>query len=572
MNAPSDRHTEIIEALLGGALRAEEIAALEAELQRDAGAWADYRALESLATDLGQAGDALFRGLPAADLVDETVLGAQLLALGDEWRAAVPEADLMDDVMTAAALMAAGDTLRAALPAVDLTGDVLNAVRARKDRPRVVPLGARPKVQPGTTVPPARTRAGIWWLAVAACLLLGLSILVLGLATPGRLGPGQVAREQNGSQAEGGQGDPAENASNAAGAEIVPVRVEPITIRQGALDEQPGDTEVPESEAPDEVLTLRDILLARQNALMGTDADRALLAAWASMSAAEARALLASGDLSIEAVLGAALFLPPDEAAEVLMAQLGRHPNDPYLRFALAKSLAEMGDTAGMQAQLDALRTRDGYNGMPHYMEAEMHLRNGDTAAALEALGRGAAYDASYAYAGMTARGRAAALAASGMGADEARMLAAITAGTLEYEYIDQLARELLQYGDFYEQSGDYAMAQAIYDAAESLGVQVSNGAGYINEQLAGFETQQAGLERQRGLAEILGSPEAVVAITQSLQLLSLAWGELEGYFSQLNSMFASAGEGLLNNVVQTVLEQGDLSAAARDLAAGFFN
>jgi hypothetical protein len=567
-----DRHTEIIETLLGGALNAEQTAALETELRRDAGAWSEYQALESLTADLAEAGEAIARRMPALDLVADTVLGAQLLSLGDEWRAGVPEADVLKDTVTAAVLLAAGDALRDALPPVDLADGVLAAVRARKDRPRTVPLNTRPKVQAGSPRRAARSPVGLWWLAAAACLLLGLSLLVLGLATPGRLDSGQLAREQGSNPADAQPDTRSGGAPEHEGAGITPVRVEPITVRQGALNESEDAAAAPEAGPAGEALTLRDILLARQNALLGTDADRALLAAWAGMSAAEARALLASGDLPIETVLGAALFLPPDEAAAVLMAQLGRHPNDPYLRFALAKSLVEMGDTAQARAQLDALRARDGYNGMPHYMEAEMHLRNGNTAAALEALGRAAAYDASYAYAGMTARGRASALAAGGLGADEARMLAAITAGTAEYEYIDRLAQDLLQYGDYYQQNGDYATAQAIYDAAESLGIQVSNGAGYINEQLAGFETQQAALERQRTLADILGSPEAVQAITQSLQLLSVAWSGLENYFNQINTVFAAAGEEVLNNLAQIVLDQGDLSSTARDLAAGFFN
>ena len=616
----NDAHTEAIAALLAGGLDPAEAAALEAQL-RDAGdATAVYRALRDLAARLEALGDTVRLETPAVDLVaevlfeaelvalgeverhragtvdlvDDVVLGARLLDLGDSvrkqtpeadlvddvlmaaqlgeagdaWREAVPEVDLVDDVLMARALQATGDTLRKHTPEVELVDDVMRKVRRSKAPARVRLTSSTDEF----SVRRARSQGkAVLWLGVAAaaCLLVGGGLILFGLLTQsaGPNAPLVAANEP------GDTGTPvtATNPVETVGVEegMAPVRVTPITVG-ASLDEEAQETSQEDSPAPDAknepAFTISDILLARANALGGTQGDRELLARWASLTAAQARALLESGALTREEALGLSLFLPGDEAIDVLLAQLGQNPDDPYLRMALAKNLEANGQNSEAMTQLAALQRADAYNGLASYMEAELHLQSGNLSAAMAALERAGAHDLSYAYAGTTARARAAALEASGMGANEAQLLSAITAGSVEYEQVTALADQMLQYGLYYEGLGDYETANALYQSVESLGVQVTDGAGYINERIAGLQVQGDALQSQQNLAEVLGSAETAQAITDSLRLLSLAWGEMEGYLADFNQFFAGAGIDIMNSFAETILSNGDFGPATQNL------
>jgi hypothetical protein len=614
------QHNEAIEALLAGGLEPAEARALEARLREAGSAHEAYSALCDLAGRLEALGDALRASMPEVtdlvahvrleadllalgeaearragevdlvdevlmaarlddlgqtlreatpeiDFVDEVLMAAQLTDAAAQWRAEVPEVNLVDEVLIAKALLSAGDEARKNTPEVDLVGGVMREVRRTKARARVRVAPSRDELAARRARPASRSAAWLS-LAAAACLLIGFGLIAFGvLVRPGSVQKSTLAGNTPGdTQREGSE--PADSGNPESENGIAPVRVSPITVTNAALDGQGGDGLDGSNSAASEdaAFTVRDILLARANALAGTQGDRELLANWASLTAAQARALLEAGDLTREEALGLSLFLPAGEAIDVLLAQLGRNPDDPYLRLALAKNLEANDQHGAALTHLAALQRADAHNGLAAFMEAEMHLQAGNLSAAMAALERAGAHDMSYAYAGTTARARAAALQASGLGGHEAQLLAAITAGAVEYEQVRALADSMLQYGLYYEGIGDYDSAQAIYRSMENMGVQVASGAGYINEQIVGLEVQEDALQSQNGLATLLGQPETAQAITDSLRLLSMAWGGVEGYLADFNQVFTAAGLDIVNALAESVLNNGDFAAATQDL------
>ncbi|MFP4499453.1 MAG: tetratricopeptide repeat protein [Candidatus Hydrogenedentota bacterium] len=580
MNRLHDRHREALAALLGGGLNVAAVAAHEACLREDEEAWATYTALSAVADELQTLGEVVGQSLTdkalvddgetlphaaTSDYVEDILTATALVDLGAKTGAATPEVDLVSDVLTATALSEAGDAARACAPAVDLVDDVL--LQARRaglgGKRNVVKLEGR---APAKAAPRRqRTIAGLW-IAAAACLVLGVSAVFWGVSAAMRDTPKQLAKQDDTPDIEGATVDqaPPEDFTrdlNTSG------NVAPITRAQGPrVNEEAASARDKAAFRKDEELTLGDVLQARQDALYGEESDRDLLASIASLTPEEAWALINSGDLSREELLGAVLFLPPSDAVDVLMREAGRHPEDPYLRFALAKSMGALEDTERAMMQLAAMRQADAYNGLPYYMEAQIHLREGDMANALDALQHAMEYEESYAYAGTTARGREAALAAAGMNEESAQMLAAITAGAMEYEYMRDLRASLLVQGDYYASRGDYDAADTIYNAVRKMGEQVEAGAGYFNEAIAGLETQEAALRRQRNLAELWRGSETVEAVTQSLNLLGQAWRKLERYVERYNEAFLSASHDFLNNLADVALHYGDLSETTDDM------
>ncbi len=584
MNRLHDRHREALAALLGGGLDVEAVAAHEACLREDAEAWATYTALSAVADELQALGkvmeqlltdtapvddgEALLRA-STSDYVEDILTATALVELGEKTGAATPEVDLVADVLTATALTETGDSARASAPAVNLVDDVL--LQARRaglgGKRNVVKLEGRAPVKTAPRRRRQRTITGLW-IAAAACLVLGVSALLWGVSAAMMDTPKQLAKQDNPLDIEEAAVDhaPPEDFTRDRSTSG---NVAPITSAQGPrVNEEAASARDKAAYGKDGELTLGEVLQARQNALYGEESDRDLLASLASLTAEEAWALIHSGDLSREELLGAVLFLPPSDAVDVLMREAGRHPEDPYLHFALAKSMGALQDTERAKMQLAAMRQADAYNGLPYYMEAQMHLREGDMANALDALQHAMEYEESYAYAGTTARGREAALAAAGMNEESAQMLAAITAGAMEYEYVRDLRASLLVQGDYYASQGDYEAADTIYDAVRKMGEQVEAGAGYFNEAIAGLETQEEALRRQRNLADLWRGSEAVEAVTQSLNLLSQAWRELERYVERYNEAFLSASHDFLNNLTDVALHYGDLSETADEMVS----
>ena len=250
---------------------------------------------------------------------------------------------------------------------------------------------------------------------------------------------------------------------------------------------------------------------------------------WANLTADEARALLKRGGLSADAIASISQFLPAEEAAGYLRDAVKQSPNDPYLRMALAKTLAGL-PNGGTEAltQLAAWNKQDSKNSLNQFMEAQVRFKQGDNEGALNALTRGSALSSASAYSIQAAHGQELMLAAAGMSSDAARYTAASNIGGQEYSDINNLSRSLLQYGNYYQSTGDLETAQQVYQAVQQMGVQLVESAAVANEQLAGYDTQLQALEALRQVYEIL-------ADAQNLQALESAYsGVLDG-LSQLS-------------------------------------
>lgn len=581
-----------IEALLGGGLDSATTAASEARLRADAAAWKEYVSLKAVCGELEDAGARLADAVPRVELADDILLALDLETLGEAHAAATPQADLLDDVLLRADLVALGEAHARAVPEIDIVADVLiraelailgeqAAQRAPKVDLVAAVMGTMHRDKVTQNAVPLRVRTGaraaqrgqgrrlsVPWamLAAAASLLVGAWLITDAMLRPahdasGGSNSGQVAsRETQPVESQRRNGGPAQDT-------LVPVQANPVGEEHATLawpdqkhPDQPDETPNPYAD-----LTLQDILDARRNAIEGSGADRALLAHLASLSPEEARALLERSGLSTEAMLGAALFLPPDEAVNLLLSKLGDLPDDPYLRYALAKNLAEKdGADALLREQLAEWRRSDPENGMPYFMEAEMLLREQDIQNALLALEQAQALGQSYGYSAATARYRQQALMAAGMGEEQARLLAASTAGSEEYLQIREMASDLLQFGKYYESIGDYETAQRIYDAVQAFGQDVAVSATFVNEELAGLETQHDALGNLRNLYEVLGSPDTVQLLQESFNLLAMAFTDLRQYIDVYNQVFASGNLNWINDIATLVMNQGDRNVVAQ--------
>lgn len=560
MNGASDAtYREAVETLLGGGMDASAAEALEARI-RDASAagWEDYATLKALGSDLEAIGAALASQAARVDFVEDVQLCVDLEAVGDSSAAVLSEVDLTEEVALRAGLVSLGERFAAAVPPVDLVDAVAQAVAAEKSKANVVTLRARERGQSNRRY---ERRNVVVWLgfAAAACVLLAVTLGALRVWFGPEYGQGtfRTARDMRHMRPVGPlTPDSGGDAGDGTIARVVP---EPVsasaTTLEPAAEPQP---EKPEAN-PYDAITMENILLARANAINGGDGDRAFLAGLASLSPEEVRRLLEKANLSREAILGAALFLPPEEAVNLLLAKLSQSPNDPYLRYALAKNLGEMeGGAEEARRQLAEWRRTDPNNAMPYMMEAELALREKDIDAALLAFEQAAGYDQAYGYAAETANNRVEALVAAGYGGEEARLLAAATAGSQEYLHIRELTKDLLEQGRYYESIGDYATAESIYGAVRQFGQDVWLGATYINEELAGLETQHDALGSLQGLYEVLGDPQTADALMQSFTLLAQAFEDLRTYIESYNSVFASGDMNWINVITNLVLQQGD--------------
>ncbi len=557
MNGHSDEnYREDIETLLGGGLEAAAADALEARLRASESAWEAYAELKALAGELDGIGEALAARTPEIDLVEDVMLCVDLEAAGEASAAGVPEVDLTEDVMLRADLVALGERFAGSAPRVDIEDAVMAAVAAERAKGNVVKLRPR-AARPGRGRRPVLSASLA--LAAAACLLFASWLGARWLLPPDTATEGPVVARSTDPAVAGGPS--ASSGTPAADGSIAPVRPGPISPPSAAIDAPDApDEEAPPSNSYDDI-TLESILLARANAINGTEADRALLARLAGLSPEEARRLVEQAGLSIEAVLGAVLFLPPEEAVNLLLAKLSQAPNDPYLRYALAKSLSGIeGGADEARRQLAEWRRTDPNNAMPYLMEAELALREADIQAALLAFEQSAGFGQAYGYVSQTASQRAQALMAAGYGANEARLLAAATAGADEYLQMRDLATKLLDAGRYYESIGDYATAETIYGAVRQFGEDVVAGGNYINEHLAGLEIQHEALGSLQGLYNVLGDPETINALMQSFALLAQAFTDLRSYIETYNAILASGDLDLINNIVGLVLQQGDMN------------
>lgn len=456
-----------------------------------------------------------------------------------------------------------GKSIAAKTPQIEITGAVMRSVHATK-RGKIVPLQSQAKAQakhPSTKRPP-RT---IYWMAGAAAALL--AVLLGALLTPGLLENGRedlLIAQDNPPLLNG------TNSPESMGVRPIDSLIDADTNAPNIEIEAPPEHDsiqppenAPEPSAP-KALSLKDMIRARREAVL-KDADAlSRLAQWASLTPEEARALLEDSGLTPEAILGAIQFLPPDEAASILLAALEQNPDDPYLRYALAKTGMLSGDKA--YENLNAWESSDPENSLPLFMEARLRFAKGDFENALNALANGIAYDGASSYVLESTRQHAEALIASGMTPDMARYLAVSSAGNNEHQQLTQLGRELLAYGDLYKDQGNYTGAEQVYNAVLSLGTQITQNAFYASEQRIGMDTQMAALDALSMLYETIMAPESLALIEAAFEGLLQGLNELTTFLTAYNHLLDAGhtGDGnLLSLVTELVLNGGDLNIFA---------
>lgn len=528
--------------------------------------------------------------MDAESLLAEEVAGlealhGELAALGVEVSATLPEMNLLEGIMRRVAevnsaektvleqleaeLEAFGDTVAASVPEVNLVEDVMQAVKtAGRAHLKVVPLRTRPK--PHTRERRAkRLPLGLWaGLAAAACLAITVS-LVWGHQRARGGDPG--TKLATAKPAEKAETRPTPSTSSSHGVVDVGQEKQPSieemfqavraetrrlyidTPVEGAKTEEP-----PRPRAKG--ISLQDAIKARREALLKDVDALNRLGQWASLAPDEARALIAQGGLSTEAMVGVAQFLPPEEATPILEAAVDEHPEDPYLRYALAKNYAEDPEhSADAQEQLLAWAQLDPENSLPLYMEANLFLAQGKEDDALGSLEGAGGYGAASPYSLEAAQTQEQALAASGMAPDVARFLAATSAGSQEYTGLTQLGRQLIEYGSYYESQGDYETAEMIYDAVQDMGTQLVESAALANERLAGVDTQISALDALSGIYSLLGSEENLRIIEATYHGLIETIQGLVAFFEGFDQFFASASDEEAAAAAGQILENGDL-------------
>ena len=514
----------------------------------------------SLEASLLETGSALAQALPEVNLLDSVLRGlAHMKALESETGAAATDSDASLAVL-ATRLEAVGAELREKTPKVDLVEPVMDAV-SKEPKPvsqNVIPFRARPRVQEAIR----RTSSARAWAFRAAAVLV-LSVALAGGWVVYRTDDGttNITVGRNGMN-----GNPVTGKKAARMARSVPRTHLPKN--DGRVK---GYDELARPAAPIPItidmksdlvsLTLDKVIGAKRDALEQKGGAAEKLAGWGNLTAEEARRLLEEGGLSAAAMLGAIEALPAAEAATYLRAAVDKSPNDPYLRYLLARSL--MGDPATQdeaRTQIAAMKDLGGENALPYYMDASAKLSGGDINGALLAMNLGAGLETANPYGLETAQNRSAALIAGGMNPDVAHFVAASNAGQGEYNDLMGLGGELMAYAQQYEAVKDYGTANAIYTAVQTLGTQVQQGATLSNERLAGFDLQMTALDAVARLGQVLNTPEGVQLIEGTYNVLAGSLSAFTDYLVGMGSFLGNLPAGQAGGVGQQILTHGDLN------------
>ena len=615
LNSSLDERAEV-SAYLDGALDDLSVVRMERERANDAALNEELEALAALSAELEALGALEMAAAPKVDLVASVLARAKNRAVEP---AALPvavealpavlrhaaerfiEGEASTDQVSElrayaaaapelAAVLEAYDELHAdldalaadharAVPRIDIVSEVMAAARKQQRPANVTPLK-----RGAAAVPVAKKRSGgsARWIgalaAAAACVLVGLyagkvlpglpvqndpqgmlakndpAAAMRGVSPDGKTqvdtkklvegenqaDAGQSAAANGEGGAEGGA-DAAANGGDATGADAA---ANPAAAGKGGR-------------------SLKDVLDARQSAFDGDQEALAKLMRWSTLSEREAEKLLKDPNADPAALIGAAEFLPANEAAGLLKAAVDKNPDDPYLRKALAKAYAESGDTEAARQQLDAWSKLDPNNSMPRYLAARLAFENGDAAGGLSAIEEAAHYQSGSTYSTQAAQYRRNALTATGYTNDVAGFLAGSTAGTGDYQNVNRLANELIDQGNQLRESGQYDDAQKVYLGVYNLGAQLTNSAQLASDYQTGYEAQQAALQALITLSHLFSGvdPAMLDQLSQDLQAGMSALAQL---MNALNGVFAGQDMTQIMQLIAQTLAGGQLNFLAQ--------
>ncbi|MCK5863211.1 MAG: hypothetical protein KAH38_12050, partial [Candidatus Hydrogenedentes bacterium] len=494
----NDITTAMLLAYRDQALDSDGMKKVRDELAVDSKLHDIYQALLAQEDSLYDLGVTLRDVMPSLDIQNEVMGRLQhlaveaepfaqvLLDMGRELRAAVPALDIADDVMKSIVglrqevsatqleeeLIETGKEIQRLVPRIDIAEDVVNEVT----------VGQPANV---TSFPAAkhtrliRRRSSVSWsffAAAAACVLAILAFIVMQMVQPLALRGLDVA-EQDPSVTGERRSDPSTPYHEGESLLFTPVSTDQrIPLSVGSVTEPPVKEDEPQEDLRSAV-DIKNVIAARREALEGKGDSLARLAHWGALDLDEVRRLLAEKAISLKELAGISRFLPEEEARLLLENAVAQHPNDPLLRYALAKNL--MNDTArydDASRQLASFQELAPDNSLSYYMDAQLRLAEGDYAGALQIMEYASAFQSGSAYALESAQHHSAVLQAAGVSGDVAQMLSAFDAGANEYGVVTQLGEELLGYGAYYESIGDYDTALAIYKGVNQLGLQINQG------------------------------------------------------------------------------------------------
>lgn len=564
MNRGRSWDYEDLLALSEGSLDEAAAAALRAQLAASPDLRRDYEAIRRIRTDIASL-------LPMSEPpCAETDLTASVLdrvrALGEDGpvrydrladvaegrTAADPEADDAEALAWMRVFTADMDrlaaTARAQAPSCDLVDDVLRTVSAgeRATPSRVTPF-------------PKRRSVGAWgrtaWYAAAAAAVL-LMLAGLYQMTLQRDGADDLERRIADARDAAGPGSVGPDGTPDAGSMDRTL----TAARETALAESPGADELEEVAPPDvSAITLAEVIATRRAGSADAGA-MARFGRWASLSREDALAIAQSPDADVRAVLGAVAAIPADERESYLLMAVGALPESAPARFMLAQhQAAHAADPAEAQAELDALAALDRQNALPYYLQAKMLLDANDVEGAMAAFEQARGLPVATAYSLDEARYREQALIASGMDEDAARVLAAFTAGDAQHEFLCALSEDLLYYGRFFAEEGDYAAAEQVYQSVQRFGEQLNQGAALATERLAGLDVEQAAIESLTELYTILGSSEGIETLTNQAVDLFAGIDGIGAFMQAVEGFITTTSDpDLWTNLATRVLEGGE--------------
>ncbi len=438
--------------------------------------------------------------------------------------------------------------------AVDLVADVMEAVRATRTEAKVVPLRTRPKPEHAVTA----TRKTNWWLGAGLAAAAAAALAVGGyVVLKGALGTSQAPVRMARTNTTPGTTTVGQTTPDTAQQQTWPqfdlTPVPPaivVDLGDGQASEEDGAATGWRAE-----IGLEEALAARQAAVRSETGAIGNLSKWASLTPDEARRLLADGTLSASDAIGLAEYLPPDEAAALLRDAIKQHPEDPFLRFSLAKHAA---DSTERLEQLAELARLDPQNALPYYMEAGTRFDTGDVNGAMAALADAQALEGAHPYSLNAARHRQEALEAAGMQPEVAEMLAAITAGAAEYNQVSTLATEMVSYGNALEAEGHYEAAEQVYQGVNTMGGQVADSAVLANEELAGLNAQLEANLALEGLYNLLNDPSSLEVVQWTYNQIAEGLEMVSQYLLDYNALFETADTDTASDIAGLIMEQGD--------------
>lgn len=563
--APLAHDHDDIAALLAGDLDDFGTARLDRESANDPLLAAELASLFGIAGDLEALGATHAAGLPRVDLAESILARAKARAVEEniapqlldtlpqgirlaaerfieasattqevaELRAFAATRPELATLLTDAALLhtdleAIALEVERQTPKIDVLPEVMAAARKQSRPSNITPMhrprGNAPARQAGF-------HAGRWLSAMAAAAALVLFGLYLGQALPGL--------DKDATPSLAGpptHDDPMRQLRPATNPIDIPKTLEGEGEQNATPVPVPAPGAVSEDDPATEVLasgngarTLKEVLDARRAAFESDQEALARLVRWSSLSEEEARKIVADKKSDPAAILGAAEFLPADEAAALLKKAIVDNPNDPALRKALAKAYADSGHPDLAREQLDAWSKLDPENSLPKYLAARMAFNDGNSASGLSLLGDAAAFEQGSLYSAQSAQNRSHALGANGYDPTVARFLAGSTAGTSDYNYAQRLASDLMDQGNQLRDAGLYDDAEKVYLGVYNLGAQLSNSAQMANDFSTAYDIQNSSLQALVTLSQIFAGVDP--------SLLSGLLGELNNGMQALTQL-----------------------------------